>query len=270
MPKRVLTFGSLIFCLAGNYPVSAAVFPNEIQDCVSNAVCSTPVLVQQASTFSAYSYSDGGKSKFLFEYGLWPSSNESTNFASTQFSGAAWVSANATYDLTQERHFFTLYLDGVTPTPTNLWDFDSDGLDVGLSMPTTDLLVGSSFFRLWEDDDAGGFFLEGELGTLGDQGQGFYPLADNHSFVPCLSDTCEVGAEFNLLGMQYQESGAIARLILDPDDQRSLLYSQYRDWEHGDIWYRSQSYEVVPIPPAVWLFGSGLVGLIGITRRKKA
>lgn len=27
---------------------------------------------------------------------------------------------------------------------------------------------------------------------------------------------------------------------------------------------------VVPIPPALWLFGSGLLGLIGIARRKKA
>jgi hypothetical protein len=26
----------------------------------------------------------------------------------------------------------------------------------------------------------------------------------------------------------------------------------------------------VPIPPAVWLFGSGLIGLVGIARRKKA
>lgn len=27
---------------------------------------------------------------------------------------------------------------------------------------------------------------------------------------------------------------------------------------------------VIPIPPAAWLFGSGLLGLIGISRRKKA
>ena len=26
----------------------------------------------------------------------------------------------------------------------------------------------------------------------------------------------------------------------------------------------------VPVPAAVWLFGSGLIGLIGIARRKKA
>ena len=30
------------------------------------------------------------------------------------------------------------------------------------------------------------------------------------------------------------------------------------------------SYSVVPVPAAVWLFGSGLIGLIGIARRKKA
>ena len=30
------------------------------------------------------------------------------------------------------------------------------------------------------------------------------------------------------------------------------------------------SYSVVPVPAAVWLFGSGLIGLIGIARRKKS
>jgi hypothetical protein len=27
---------------------------------------------------------------------------------------------------------------------------------------------------------------------------------------------------------------------------------------------------VVPVPPAVWLFGSGLLGLVGIARRRKS
>jgi hypothetical protein len=30
------------------------------------------------------------------------------------------------------------------------------------------------------------------------------------------------------------------------------------------------SYSVVPVPAAVWLFGSGLIGLIGVARRKTA
>jgi len=257
--KRKLILG-IIWSLFTYTPLNAAVFPSEIQDCISNAVCTTPVLVQQAPTFGAYSYLDGGTPKFLFEYSLWPSSNESTNFSITQLSGAAWVSANAMYDLTQERHFFTLYLDGVTPTPTNLWLGDSDGLDVGLSMPTADLLAGSSFFHLGLD----ALFLEGDLGTHGDGG----PWLEGHSFVPCLADTCEVGAELNLLNMQYLQSGSIAQLILNPTDQRGLLYSQYQDYAGDDTWYVSQSYEVVPIPPALWLFGSGLLGLVGMARRK--
>ena len=32
----------------------------------------------------------------------------------------------------------------------------------------------------------------------------------------------------------------------------------------------SSAAPVIPIPAAVWLFGSGLLGLIGIARRKKA
>jgi hypothetical protein len=244
--------------------LSAPVFPSEIQACVSTAVCSNPTLVQQAPTFSAYSYIDGGTPKFLFEYSLSSSSNESTNFSTTQLSGAAWISANATYDLTQERHFFALYLDGVAPTPTNLWIFDSDGLDVGLSMPTSDLLAGSSFFRMGEDFVSGGF-LEGDLGTHGDQEPGVF---NDHSFVQCLAVTCEVGAEFNLLNMQYLQSGAVAQLSLNPTDQRRLLYSQYRDYAPDDTWYLSQTYEVVPIPSAAWLFGSGLLGLTGIARNK--
>ena len=37
---------------------------------------------------------------------------------------------------------------------------------------------------------------------------------------------------------------------------------------HGSLLVREAS--VAPIPPALWLFGSGLLGLIGISRRKKA
>ena len=38
----------------------------------------------------------------------------------------------------------------------------------------------------------------------------------------------------------------------------------------GDFGSPGLPNSVVPVPPAVWLFGSGLIGLIGIARRKKA
>ena len=37
-----------------------------------------------------------------------------------------------------------------------------------------------------------------------------------------------------------------------------------------DFWTYSSAPVTVPIPAAVWLFGSGLLGLIGMARRKKA
>jgi len=44
------------------------------------------------------------------------------------------------------------------------------------------------------------------------------------------------------------------------------------DMEYGDITYSPGTWVVssVPIPAAVWLFGSGLFGLVGISRQLKA
>lgn len=39
---------------------------------------------------------------------------------------------------------------------------------------------------------------------------------------------------------------------------------------YGVFLVQGQSVSAVPVPAAVWLFGSGLLGLIGIARRKKA
>ena len=37
-----------------------------------------------------------------------------------------------------------------------------------------------------------------------------------------------------------------------------------------DVWAKFNIVTAVPIPPALWLFGTGLLGLIGMARRKKA
>jgi hypothetical protein len=157
-----------------------------------------------------------------------------------------------------------LHLDQVIPQPQNWWIGDSDGLDVGLSMPTSDLLAGNSFFHMGEDQGAGGFFLEGDLGAHGD----LDPF-NGHSFVQCLADTCEVGAEFNLINLAYVVSGSQAALTVDLADDRKLLYSQFIGFE-GERAFQYYYVKPIPLPPAAWLFGSGLLGLVGIARRKKA
>jgi len=50
------------------------------------------------------------------------------------------------------------------------------------------------------------------------------------------------------------------------DDQHDI----WEKGEHCDLPGPTPQPSVVPLPPAVWLFGSGLLGLIAIARRKKA
>ena len=54
---------------------------------------------------------------------------------------------------------------------------------------------------------------------------------------------------------------------LDTGEQRSFYKSLgFGAWavQSGDV-----DISAVPVPAAVWLFGSGLVGLIGVARRKR-
>lgn len=247
--------------------LAAPVFPREIQACVTGGVCTDPVLQFDSPDMVVYQYADNTVQKALIGYAL---RNGSSDFGRV-LGGPIWVSTNQFYNLSEERHFFTLHLDQVIPLPWNLWVLDSDGLDVGLSLTTVDLLGGSGFFHLGENQAAGGFFLEGELGTLGDQGQGqeLYPFGDNHSFLPCLADTCEVGAELNLINIAYVISGSEAALTLDLADTRKLLYSQFIGFE-GERAFQYYYVKPIPLPAAAWLFGSALLGLIGIARMKAA
>jgi hypothetical protein len=50
--------------------------------------------------------------------------------------------------------------------------------------------------------------------------------------------------------------------------QTEPLVSSGDGWQNNYLIYYSVSIEAVPIPSAVWLFGSGLIGLVGFARRK--
>jgi len=51
----------------------------------------------------------------------------------------------------------------------------------------------------------------------------------------------------------------------------SSIYQAFTDngMFEGALEYRLDTISIVPVPPAVWLFGSGLIGLIGIARRRR-
>ena len=66
----------------------------------------------------------------------------------------------------------------------------------------------------------------------------------------------------------------VSQLIIPQEEinQVKMLFrgyaSGYSSGMGGEVWFDNVSVPAVPIPPAVWLFGSGLIGLIGVARRK--
>ncbi len=74
------------------------------------------------------------------------------------------------------------------------------------------------------------------------------------------------GTDLSTLGTVTIAPGAMF-LFLGGTDNTAIAAISYT----GDDFYLDDiGFNVVPVPAAVWLFGSGLLGLIGIARRKKA
>jgi hypothetical protein len=81
---------------------------------------------------------------------------------------------------------------------------------------------------------------------------------------------------FNLLDVAFDGSGNLLRLAVDfkqYDETNTMsgpgLFGSLRYNDPG-IALSTQAYSPVPVPAAAWLLGSGLLGLMGVARRKKA
>jgi hypothetical protein len=83
----------------------------------------------------------------------------------------------------------------------------------------------------------------------------------------------KLGGWFHILEVEYGDGGEVLKLAVDFrqfDESESMIgpstYGSLRI--NSDIPLNCVSN--VPLPAAVWLFGSGLLGLVGYSRRKKA
>ena len=67
----------------------------------------------------------------------------------------------------------------------------------------------------------------------------------------------QAGFDQNAGHVDISGIGEIASLLIEPGLDQALIFDNL-------------NFSPVPVPAAVWLFGSGLIGLVGLARRKKA
>ena len=71
----------------------------------------------------------------------------------------------------------------------------------------------------------------------------------------------------NLDGLGIMTSTTMSDLVLVYNDNPRLIGTGM-DADYDNMLVRAE-FSAVPVPAAVWLFGSGLLGLMGIARRRK-
>lgn len=240
--------------------INTSDLPGPIQSCIAAATC----FVNDASSYdsgtaSAFqitqSTGSGNESDWLMRYNLVPPSGQSgTNWFPTEsYSGYLWMLAKTSYSTAESDHAFTLYLDMVSPTPDNMGF--QNGV-INLLMPTTDVLAGTSY-RTYGLDINGNSYDYGNLG--------------GNIAAACVAAGCDAHAQINLAQMTYVNFGPVIYLAaFDPADTRGLIYTQSSSYSGSNLnGVQSFYISAVPVPAAVWLFGSGLLGLFGVVCRRK-
>jgi hypothetical protein len=245
--------------------VTNADLPGSIQSCIASATCFVSnTSAYDWGTVNAFQITQntgsGFEGNWLMRYSLVPPSGQSrlNPPVNDSFSGYLWMLAKDSYSAAETAHPFTLYLDKVSPALFSM--FGQSG-DLDLFMPTTDMLAGSSY-RTYGLDGNNNSYSYGDL-------SGEVPL-------PCIAEGCDTHARLNLVQLTYGDFGSVITLTaFNPSDSRGLVFTQSESFPcYGDpscAMNDVQSFYVsaVPVPGAVWLFGSGLAGLIGMMRRMR-
>ena len=75
------------------------------------------------------------------------------------------------------------------------------------------------------------------------------------------NSTAAVGTALNFYALQVSSTSGLAKIAGTPFAG---------SWNLGTNGTLSYSVAAVPLPPAVWLLGSGLIGMVGVARRSRA
>ncbi len=158
------------------------------------------------------------------------------------------------------------------------------GLDIGGTKYDVTFHSGSTFNELWDGDDDGNW---GGGGSVFDEPPTFWgdqagAKQAAQAIIDYLGDTSETPPYGDGFGVPFATQDPSGSLVPGNDiivyfvdaNQLSLVVDVLDPWQNNDynyltFWpYASFQTSEVPVPPAFWLYGTGLLGLIGAARRR--
>ena len=166
----------------------------------------------------------------------------------------------------------TFCLSATTAHSTTIFT-PTDG-DINFSVTTGQVNTGGYTLAIFDDLALSGGVINGAADHLTVS----IPELINWDFTQTLSNTNTLGTldigtdgQFILAVQLFVEGGWIGG---DPDHGSMWTVPETNQYaiKFGDIGGFDLVVDIapVPVPAAVWLFGSGLLGLVGVARRKKA
>ena len=161
---------------------------------------------------------------------------------------------------------------------------------IGVSSPFSVIIQAVDF----APTNSGGFSLtwdptaltlwSGEIeiqNTMFNNGLGFYSVSitqDRLDVIRLASPAVSLSGNFDLINLDFVANPPpvgvtdISFIANQPAwvDENNVDLAPALQPNHVGVSIRHTAVSFVPVPAAVWLFGSGLIGLIGVARRKKA
>lgn len=256
MPTTTIQYGDLPTQINNQFSFNGCV-----NDCVQETG-NTLTSETDLSYMNAFTIGRDGLENWLIRYALdFGSSTSSLEYdvdtggyetILAPHSGYIWLEAPKSIDI-NNTNIFRIYTDQVVPDPDYLddslyqstWIFGMDANDVNSG--------GASITSYGSDGGEPPLPGEGSLELL-------------RFLSPCIE--CDQSVALNLVGLSYLNGSS--QLIVDPSDTNPILLAYSEIASAYDVNNSSNFYvQPVPVPAAIWLFGSGLFCLIGAARIKK-